>query len=105
MTEFPLIPASLLAIRAVAHLLICVRVASYMAEKDANHRKIVGVCAGLFAGFNASEFLRIVNNFDAFILSVEPYLPGIMVLVLIFVIWSGGNVAKILPRKILERLP
>lgn len=105
MTELSWVPASLLAIRAIAHLLICIRIASYMTEKNANHRKVVGLCAGLFAGFNAAECLRIISNFQAFLINVEPYLPGIMVLVLVFVVWSGGNVAKILPRKILERLP
>lgn len=99
------IPASLLAVRAVAHLMIFLRVASYVAEPDATRRQVVGCLAALFAGFNLAESIRIMLNFNVYVHNVEPYLPGIMVMVLVFVTWSGGNVAKMLPKKILERLP
>lgn len=98
-------PATLLAIRAISHVLISLRVASYMASHDSRHRKGVAMIAALFVGCNMAEAIRIVLNFNAFKVNVEPYLPGVILMVLIFVIWSGGNVAKLLPRKLLERLP
>lgn len=105
MSEAPVFSVALLALRATCHLLICLRVAGYMAEGEGRHRKIVGIAAGLFAGFNFAEFIRILSNFAAYVDNVEPYLPGIMLMVLVFVVWSGGNLARFLPRKILERLP
>lgn len=103
MNEFSLIPAALLVVRGACHFLIFLRVASY-APDGGHHRKGVGVIAAIFAGLNLAEAIRIASNFHVFVGSVEPYLPGIMVIVLIFVVWSGGNVAKLLPRKIVERI-
>lgn len=105
MNEFSLFSAALLSTRAAAHLLIFLRVVSFMSDPDARHRKSVGIMAGAFAGFNLAETIRILSNFASYVNNVEPYLPGIMVMVLIFVTWSGGNLARFLPRKILERLP
>lgn len=105
MSEYPWVMAALLITRGVAHLLIAVRVATYMASHPVSHRKVVGYCAGLFAGFNIAEAIRIASNFKAYVESAEPYLPGIIVMVLIFVTWSGGNMAKFLPRKLIDRLP
>lgn len=104
MNDVTWFPAALLAIRGLCHFLIFLRVASF-AQGGNNHRQAVGFIAAVFAGFNLAESLRIVMNFQAFVVNVEPYLPGIMVMVLIFVVWSGGNVAKFLPRTIVERLP
>lgn len=98
-------PTALLAIRGACHLLIFLRVATYTAQEGEHHRKVVGLVAAAFAGFNLAEALRIFFNFGDFVTSVEPYLPGIMVCVLIFVTWSGGNMASWFPRKILDRLP
>lgn len=98
-------PAALLSIRAVAHFLIFLRVVSFFSEEGSSHRKAVGIAAAAFAGFNLAECIRVISNFNTYLPNVEPYLPGIMVMVLVFVIWSGGNLAKFLPRKILERLP
>lgn len=105
MNEYSWIPPFLLALRGVCHLLIFLRVVTYTSDGHARHRKVVGLCAAIFAGFNLAETMRIVNNFNSYLANVEPYLPGIMFFVLIFVTWSGGNMAKFLPRKIIERLP
>jgi len=105
MNEITWIPTMLLSVRAAAHFLIFLRVASYMSDPDASKRKAVGILAALFAGFNLAEAIRILSNFASYVVKTEPYLPGIMVMVLVFVTWSGGNLAKFLPRKILERLP
>lgn len=105
MMDFNWIPAALLSIRAAAHFLIFLRVASYMSDPETKHRKVVGYMAAAFAGFNLAETIRVVSNFKAYVVNVEPYLPGIIVLVLVFVTWSEGNLARFLPRKILERLP
>lgn len=105
MTDIPVFSVALLSIRAACHFLICLRVAGYMTEPPTHHRRVVGIAAGLFAGFNLAEGIRILSNFQVYLFSVEPYLPGIMIMVLVFVVWSGGNLAKFLPRKILERLP
>lgn len=103
MSEMTWLPVALLTIRGLCHFLIFLRVASF--AQGGHHRKGVGFIAAIFAGFNFAEAIRIVSNFRTFVGSVEPYLPGIMIMVLIFVVWSGGNVAKLLPRKIVERLP
>lgn len=105
MNDLTWLPTALLSIRAAAHFLIFLRVASYVAEPTATRRKVVGLVAALFAGFNLAESIRILSNFGRYVSSVEPYLPCIVVMVLIFVTWSGGNLAKFLPRKILKRLP
>lgn len=105
MTEFSWLNAALLSIRAAAHFLIFLRVYSYASDPYAKHRKSVGLLAAVFAGCNLAETIRILSNFSEFVNNVEPYLPGIMVCVLIFVTWSGGNIASFLPNKILKRLP
>lgn len=105
MTDQALLPIALLAIRCACHVMIFLRVATYTSHEGSHHRKIVGAVAALFAGLNLAEALRIVFNFQAFTASVEPYLPGIMVCVLIFVTWSGGNMASWFPKKLLDRLP
>lgn len=105
MNELSWIAPMLLTVRGISHFLIFLRVVTYSTDGHGQHRKVVGLCAALFAGFNLAESVRILNNFSAFVVSVEPYLPGVMLMVLVFVIWSGGNVAKFLPRKIIERLP
>ncbi len=106
MNELAMYPAFLLALRAACHFMIFLRVFTYAAAPGAVHRRTVGVAAALFAGFNLAEFMRILSNFQDFASgSVEPYLPGVMLFVLIFVVWSGGNVARMLPRTIVEKLP
>jgi len=105
MTEYTWIAPVLLSIRGCSHFLIFLRVATYTTDGASRHRKIVGICAAAFAGANLAESIRIASNFYAYLGNVEPYLPVIMIFVLVFVTWSGGNLAKFLPRKILERLP
>jgi len=105
MTDITWIAPLLLTLRGCCHFLIFLRVATYTKDGSAKHRKIVGFCAALFAGANLAESIRIASNFYDYVGNVEPYLPVIMIFVLVFVTWSGGNIAKFLPRKILERLP
>lgn len=105
MTDYTWIAPFLLTARGCCHLLIFLRVATYTADGTSKHRKTVGICAAAFAGANLAESIRIASNFYAYLGNVEPYLPVIMIFVLVFVTWSGGNLARFLPRKILERLP
>jgi len=106
MNDFALIAPTLLAIRCMTHILIFLRVVTYNPPKSIErHRQVVGLCAAIFAGANLAESIRIFNNFSEYVTNVEPYLPVIMMMVLIFVTWSGGNIARMIPRKILERLP
>lgn len=104
MSDYTWFSVGLLAIRGMCHLMIFLRVASFAAG-GGHHRKAVGYLAAIFAGFNLAEAIRIACNFNQFVPVVDIYLPGIMLAVLIFVTWSGGNMAKFLPRRILERLP
>ncbi|QZA71307.1 membrane protein [Pseudomonas phage AH02] len=98
-------PTISLTIRGLAHMLIFLRVACYMAGPGSIRRRVVGYLSGILAGFNFAEALRIMMNFKSFSMASEPYLPGIMVIFLIFVLVTGGNMAKFLPRKVVERLP
>ena len=100
------LPATLLAIRAIAHVLISLRVASYMAGHEATHRKGVGIIAALIVGYNMAQAIWVVLNFSVTELSPDLFWSlGAAVFVLILVISSDGNVAKLIPNKLLERLP
>lgn len=90
-------PDFVLGTRGVCHLIICLFVVGYHAP-DNNHRKIIGVFAGIFAGANAAEAYRVAYNFNSFVGVVQPPLTLVMVCVLFFVVYSRGNMAKILPR-------
>lgn len=105
MIDLDWLNASLLAVRCACHALIFLRVASFTASQGQQHRRVVGLVAAMFAGFNLAEALRIMFNFSAFSDSTEVYLPGIMICVLIFVTWSGGNMAAWFPRRVLDKLP
>lgn len=106
MNDITMIAPALLAIRGLSHVLIFLRIVTYCPSPSADkHRKVVGLCAAIFAGANLAESIRIFHNFSSFVANVEPYLPVIMVMVLIFITWSGGNIAKMFPKKLLERLP
>lgn len=96
---------SLLVLRCVCHALIFVSVFCYMADGQGKHRKVMGLSAAVFAGLNLAEAYRSVANFTDFARDTEPYLPGIMFLILVYVTISGGNVAKFLPRKLVDKLP
>lgn len=108
-------PEALLFIRMVAHVLICFMVATYTAcepeeadeadDQKPRHKKVIGFAAGAFAGANAAEAARVLMNFKEFTAYAQPWLTLIMLGVLYFVLISGGNMARFLPRRIVERLP
>lgn len=98
-------PTALLTMRCACHLLIAMRIFAYKPSNQRDHRQFVGLVAALFGGFNMMEFLHILANFRSISTAFEPYLAGVMLFVLMFVIWSGGNVARFLPQKLIQRLP
>ena len=98
-------PAALLAMRAACHLLIALRIFAYKPRTQRAHRQFVGLVAAIFGGLNMVEFIHIIANFNSISITFEPYLSGVMLFVLMFIIWTGGNVAKFLPPKLLQRLP
>lgn len=97
-------PDALLIVRAFCHAAVCLIVAAYTSD-TIGHRRIIGYCSGIFAGANAAEAGRIWLNFHEFSGLVQPWLTMIMIGVLYFVLVSGGNMARFLPRRIVERLP
>lgn len=97
-------PDVLLLARTFCHIAVCFVVAAYTSEA-VGHRKVIGYCSGIFAGANAAEAARILINFHEFTSLAQPWLTLIMVGVLYFVLVSGGNMARFLPRRIVERLP
>lgn len=97
-------PDFLLGTRGVCHLLIFLFVVGYQAPTT-NHRKAVGIVAGIFAGANAAEAYRIAYNFSSFTTIVQPPLTLVMLCVLFFVVYARGNVARMLPRRIKEMMP
>lgn len=105
MIETAYAPAALLTMRCACHLLITLRILLYKPNNDRDHRKFVGFIAALFGGLNMMEFLHILANFSSISSAFEPYLTGVMLFVLMFVIWSGGNIARFLPHKLIQRLP
>lgn len=105
MTDGTYVAMALLAMRGACHFLIALKIFCYKPTNHREHRKVVGLIAAIFGGANLAEFIRILSNFTKFSMSVEPYLPVVMLFVLIFVTWSGGNVARLLPQKLLQRLP
>lgn len=105
MNELALYPSMLLAIRAACHFLIFLRVFTYFHE-GGHHRWTVGSAAALLAGFNIAECVRVISNFHEFASgSIEIYLPGAVFFFTVFIVWSDGNVARLLPRKLAEKLP
>lgn len=105
MIEHAYMPAALLTMRCACHFLIAVRIFAYKPNNQRDHRKFVGLVAALFGGLNMMEFLHIATNFNSISTTFEPYLAGVMLFVLMFVIWSGGNIARFLPQKLIQRLP
>ena len=105
MSESPVIPLIFLSIRGICHFLIFLRVFTYTAHGCGKHRQGVGIVAGLFAGFNLMEALRIVGA----LMSPAPigedlYLPGQMLFITAFIFWANGNIGRFIPSKILQRL-
>lgn len=96
---------ALLIIRAACHLMICLRIVTYRPTNRDQHRVVVGFAAAMFAGLNLGEAFRILSSFSQSTAQMEPYLPGIVLCVLIWTIWAGGNLARAFPHKLLERLP
>ena len=105
MNESAYMAMALLAMRSACHFLVALRIFSYRPSNQREHRKVVGLAAAIFGGANLAEFIRILSNFTKFSLSVEPYLPIVMLFVLIFITWTGGNIARLFPQKLLQRLP
>ncbi len=97
-------PDALLLSRAFCHVAVCFIVAAYTSE-NIGHRRVIGYCSGIFAGANAAEAARVLMNFKEFTAYAQPWLTLIMLGVLYFVLISGGNMARFLPRRIVERLP
>lgn len=98
-------PAALLTMRAACHLLIALRIFAYKPRTQRTHRQFVGLVAAIFGGLNMMEVIHIVSNFSTVSTALEPYLSGIMLFVMLFIIWTGGNIARLLPQKLLQRLP
>ena len=105
MIEHLYAPATLLTMRCACHLLIALRIFAYKPRSHRCHRHVVGLVAAIFAGLNMMEFLHIVTNFHSEAPAFEPYLTGVMLFLLLFVTWTGGNVAKFMPQKLIQRLP
>lgn len=98
-------PAALLIMRCACHLLIALRIFTYQPNNQRDHRHFVGFVAATFGGLNAMESLHIIIGFRSISTVFEPFLTGVMLFVLMFIIWSGGNVARLLPQKLIQRLP
>jgi len=94
-------PDVLLATRGVCHLSIFLLVVGYKAPTS-NHRKVIGIVAGIFAGANAAEAYRIAYNFTTFSSFVQPPLTLVMVCVLFFVAYAKGNMAAMLPGRLVR---
>jgi len=90
-------PSLLLTTRGSCHLLIFLLVVGYKAPEGSVHKRVIGFCAGIFAGANAAEAYRVAYNFDSFIAYSQPPLVIIMIGVLFFVAYAKGNLAKFLP--------
>lgn len=105
MIDHAYLPSALLAMRCACHLLIALRIFAYKPNNQRAHRKFVGLVAALFGGLNMMECLHILANFNLISTTFEPYLAGVMLFVLMFIIWSGGNIARFIPQKLIQRLP
>lgn len=105
MIDHAYLPSALLAMRCACHLLIALRIFAYKPNNQRDHRKFVGLVAALFGGLNMMECLHIVSNFNSIATPFEPYLTGVMLFVLMFIVWTGGNIAKFIPQKLIQRLP
>jgi len=97
--------AALLLMRCACHVLIALRIFTYQPKNQRDHRQFVGLVAAIFGGLNMMECFRIVTNFNTIATTFEPYLAGIMLFVLLFINWAGGNIAKLLPQKLIQRFP
>ena len=91
MTDYAYLPSFLLTMRCACHLLIALRIFAYKPNNQRAHRRFVGLVAGLFGGLNMMECVNILANFNLISTTFEPYLAGVMLFVLMFIIWSGGN--------------
>ncbi len=98
-------PAVLLTMRCACHLLIALRIFAYKPKTPRDHRQFVGLVAAIFGGLNMMEVINILANFNSISTAFEPYLSGVMLFVLMFVIWTGGNISRFLPQKLIQRLP
>lgn len=105
MIEHEYAPAALLTIRCACHMLIALRIFTYQPNNHRDHRHFVGFVAASFGGLNAMEALHIGISFQSISAAFEPFLTGVMMFVLMFVIWSGGNIARFIPHKLMQRLP
>ena len=105
MIDSPYLTAALLLMRCACHLLIALRIFVYKPKNQRDHRQFVGLVAAIFGGLNMMECLRIIINFNSIATTFEPYLAGIMLFVLLFINWAGGNIARFLPQKLIQRLP
>jgi hypothetical protein len=105
MIDCAYLPPVLLAMRCACHLLIALRIFAYKPNNQRPHRSFVGLVAGMFGGLNLMECIHIYANFNSISTSFEPYLSGIILFVLMFIVWTGGNIAKFIPKKLIQRLP
>lgn len=105
MIDSPYLTAALLLMRCACHVLIVLRIFTYQPKNQREHRRFVGLVAAIFGGLNMMECLRIITNFNTIATTFEPYLSGVMLFVLMFIVWTGGNIARLLPQKLIQRLP
>ncbi|MBF8746885.1 phage holin family protein [Pseudomonas monteilii] len=92
-------PEAMLSTRALCHFAIFLVIAGYRKKTD-HHRRIVGLMAGLLAGANLAEAYRITVNFSSFAALTQYPLTVVMIGFLFFVIYSRGNVAKLIPPRL-----
>ena len=95
-------PEAMLSTRGLCHLIIFLVIAGYRKKTD-RHRRFVGLMAGLLAGANLAEAYRITVNFSSFAALTQYPLTVVMIGFLFFVIYSRGNMAKLIPPR-LDRL-
>lgn len=89
-------PEVLLTTRGVCHLVIFLIIAGYRKKTD-RHRRFVGLMAGMLAGANLAEAYRIAVNYASFLALAQFPLTICMVAFMFFVVYSRGNMAKLIP--------
>lgn len=92
-------PEVLLTTRGICHLVIFLIIAGYRKKTD-RHRQFVGLMAGILAGANLAEAYRIAVNYTSFLALAQFPLTICMVGFMFFVVYSRGNMAKLIPPRL-----
>lgn len=92
-------PEVLLTTRGLCHLVIFMIIAGYRKKTD-RHRQFVGLMAGILAGANLAEAYRIAVNYTSFLALAQFPLTICMVGFMFFVVYSRGNMAKLIPPRL-----